>query len=74
MQKPTVGRIVHFKDAREVINAAIITKVWGDTVVDLFLLESRPTEKPDVVVNIDTKSSANFGDGSNQWSWPVIER
>ena len=69
-QIPSVGRIVHYKDDRDVINAAIITKVWSNSVVDLFLLESRPSDNIDCVVNIDSRSSTSFGEGLNQWNWP----
>lgn len=67
-QKPSIGRIVHFKDDRGETNAAIITKVWSDQIVDLAIFQSRI--KPENVVNYDAFSSCPFGEGNNQWNWP----
>jgi hypothetical protein len=60
-QKPSVGRIVHLKDG-EVSCAAIITKVWNDTCVNLAFFTEGGSCSP--------RSSVVFGTEHGQWYWP----
>lgn len=74
-QKPTVGRIVHYKVSahdslavksngirQEDILPAVIVRVWNDAGVNIKILCDGP---------IDCwKTSVTMGDGEGQWSWP----
>jgi hypothetical protein len=71
--KPTVARIVHYKQEDE-MHAAVITKVWSETTVDLAVFESRPKEFPTTVFAMKGISSATLGTSNGTWSWPVIEK
>lgn len=62
--KPTLGRIVIFKDSEGIEHAAIITHVWNDTCVNLKAFGNH--NNTDMVV-----TSCVQGDSSNQWNWPV---
>lgn len=61
MQKPSVGRIVHYhvEDCESL--AAIITAVVDDEVVHLCVLA------PD---GMSFQKNVLFGDGDGRWSWP----
>lgn len=61
-QKPSIGRIVHYRDEQGTTCAAIITTVWTDTCVNLTVF---PNGAPPVC-----RSSMLLGDGHGQWSWP----
>ena len=70
---PTVGRVVNFHNDQTIDTqpmAAIITYVWGETVVNLavFTPNGHTTGATSVVygqdVDIATKS------GKTMWSWP----
>lgn len=59
--KPSVGRIVHFKDG-EVTCAAIITKVCSNECVNLAFFTEGGSCSP--------RTSVLFGAETSQWSWP----
>jgi hypothetical protein len=61
-QKPSIGRIVHFKRG-DVACAAIVTRVWSDTMVNLTVFD--PDGGPDVKF-----TSSRYGTGDTEWSWP----
>lgn len=60
-QKPTPGRIVHFKNGDQ-IEAAMIVGVHSDTVATLKVWNAGGVER--------TEASAEYGPGPGQWSWP----
>ena len=74
--KPTIGRIVIFNmpdNLRNGVNGnksdqlpAIIVAAWSETTVNLKVITDGQN---DLWV-----TSVSFGDGPNQWSWPVIEK
>jgi surface antigen len=61
MQKPTVGRIVHFKNGEDV-QAALIVAVHSDTSINLVSWNAGGTAT--------TYTSVSLGDGAHMWSWP----
>lgn len=65
VQKPSIGRIVNYRDSGPDTQAAIITRVWPNgALVDLH-----------VFVNNGTTAyctGIKEGNGSHQWSWPKI--
>lgn len=61
MDKPRVGRIVHWKNSTGVIYSAIITHVWSDDLVNIGVFSSTYAEMTSVL----------RGDGQHQWQWPV---
>jgi hypothetical protein len=61
-QKPSVGRVVHLKDG-EASCAAIITKVWSDTCVNLAFFTEGGSCSP--------RTSVVQGTENGQWAWPV---
>ena len=69
MQKPTIGRIVHFVWMRDETTdsgdqAAIITHVWSDTCINLCVFSPNGETKGETsVVYSDTRSSRS-------WHWP----
>ena len=64
-QKPTIGRIVHYKVDDGGIAPAIITRVHNDDCVNLrIFLDGRPCE---------SRTSVVRGDGRGQWDWPPIK-
>jgi len=67
MKKPSIGRIVIFKNYLGVEHAAIITHVWNSTTVNLKAF-GKDHNSTDMVC-----TSCCQGDGQNQWNWPVIE-
>jgi hypothetical protein len=76
-QKPSIGRIVHYvlPDGRHPgeVRAAIITRVWGDTCVNLQVFIDGKNDYDDPQ-NIDHtwKTSAILGSEtqSGHWFWP----
>lgn len=65
--KPTIGRIVHYRDLGGQVRAAIITKVWSDDCVGLTVFYPRD-EKP---LYADTEiGTCLMGTESYRWSWP----
>ena len=62
-QKPSVGRIVHFRQG-DVTLAAIVTKVWSDTCVNLAYFTEGGS--------CSGRTSVIFGTGIEDcsWSWP----
>lgn len=60
-QKPSVGRVVHLKDG-DVSLAAIVTKVWSDTCVNLAFFTEGGSCSP--------RTSVLYGEGPGEWSWP----
>lgn len=59
MMKPTVGRIVYYKDGEH--QAAIITKVWSDTCVNLTVFNGNG--------NTEYHTSVVNGVEGGQWDW-----
>jgi hypothetical protein len=74
--KPTIGRIVIYKYATNEWRPngasecpAFIVRVFGDTCVNLKLIEDGPhsaTWKTSVMLH----SGPDSGDGYGQWTWP----
>lgn len=74
-QKPTVGRMVHFKPSQDQQNRidgnkseilpATIVRVWGENCVNLKV-------HTDAINDLWIKSALK-GDGEGQWNWPVIQ-
>lgn len=65
MQKPSIGRVVHYYGPRQDgPHAAVITRVHSDQCVDLFVLpqDGDPLRIDSVV---DTE-----GDSNGRWCWP----
>lgn len=61
--KPTVGRIVHYHDHSNEPLAAIITKVWSDTMVNLAVFSEGGTTYSRTSVN----NESQYG---TFWCWP----
>lgn len=59
--KPSIGRIVIWTSNADQIFPAIITQVWSDTTVNLGVFAHNYFEQTSVL----------FGEGRNQWHWPV---
>lgn len=62
---PTVGRIVHYLTSEEetyVPQAAIVTSVWKDDVVDLVVFDRANGPK--------IRQTVPFGCGRGCWQWP----
>lgn len=62
---PTVGRIVHYLTSEEetyVPQAAIVTSVWKDDVVDLVVFDRANGPK--------IRQTVPFGYGRGCWQWP----
>jgi len=57
---PTIGRIVHFKAAEDVVRPAIITEVHSDTCVNLQVFQ--PGQD-------NWRTSVTQGEGVGQWQW-----
>lgn len=68
-QKPSVGRVVHYKpfdtdpprNNAEVL-PAVIVRVWSDTCVNLRVLNDQ--------VYDFWRTSSTFGNDAGQWNWP----
>lgn len=75
--KPTVGRIVHYRqpDNEPAVNgtkvhAAIVTRVWSDSVVNLqVFFDSGPVEP---VTSVEVERPEEEGAG-RRWFWPPRE-
>lgn len=62
IQKPSIGRIVHYREpSADKIRAAIVTVVWSDTCVNLHVFGECGA--------YDVRSSS-AGVGPGNWSWP----
>ncbi len=61
-QVPTIGRIVTFLDHDAEAWPALISKVWDNKCVDVFILGK----------SLERRTSVLKGDLINQWSWPKI--
>lgn len=71
--KPSVGRIVHFVAQGGSVEhyAAIVTRVWGDTCVNLRVFYPDQREIPHHG-ELESSVLADFGDDpqSRTWHWP----
>lgn len=82
-QKPSVGRIVHFKVGENVVRPAIITQVWNDDCLNLAVFPDGTNDG--VAVEWPNRSlcgldggymgawwitSVMRGQGVRQWDWP----
>lgn len=66
MNKPAIGRIVHYKHQNGELYPGIITRVHNETCINLKVFcDTLPDE---------FRSSSTLGEGPYQWQWPVIER
>lgn len=68
--QPTVGRTVHFFDSNEGPYAAIITRVWTDTCVNLTVFglnDQAAIVKTSVVLGSDNPTGY-------RWAWPEIKK
>jgi hypothetical protein len=76
IQKPSVGRIVHYKIPGSQVGQggecpAIITRVWSDTCVNLHLF--RDHEQSGLLLeqgNYPTSVTYDEGKGDRTWHWP----
>ena len=59
-QRPSVGRIVHYRNTQD--QAAIITAVWTDDLVNLTVFEPSGSVTP--------RGSVSLGDTAGTWHWP----
>jgi len=66
--KPSIGRIVYFFNGDDQDNLpAIITKVWSDTCVNLYVFGYKK--------GAEVFSSVNYNEGlkeARSWDWPEI--
>lgn len=70
-QKPSVGRIVLFRSVEsnaQKEHAAIITRVFSDTCVNLTVFPDYGS--PLVKSSVFQNESLEGGDQSNAWRWP----
>lgn len=63
--KPSIGRIVHVKDSRGVVCAAIITEVHSDDCVNVTVFHPNGPS-----YNVTSVIFAEELVDKNQWSWP----
>lgn len=69
--KPTIGRMVHFRDAvHQVTLPAIITEVHSDVCVNLVVFDWLAPAKGYGHVYLEGTPQAA---GGNFWNWPVRE-
>lgn len=78
MQKPTVGRIVHYRsdrpqDPKGQPYPAVITHVWSDECVNLHVLGDGSFPLVRQTPPHAMPTSVTLGDGPGQWSWPPRE-
>lgn len=70
-QKPTVGRIVHFRPELSQNKGqpypAMITHVWSDTCVNLSVFNDGSYALPPEHLK---PTSVTLGDGPRSWGWP----
>lgn len=67
--RPSIGRIVHFRTNEEQTEpyAAIVTKVWNDTNVNVTVFrEDGSTQSETSVPHFSSIT------GGRQWSWPPL--
>lgn len=62
MQKPTLGRIVHYNNAGT-IEPGLIVAVHNDECVSLVTWNSGGTSS--------SRSSVAMGEGEGRWNWPA---
>ena len=67
---PSIGRIVHYyrSDTGQGPNAAIITRVYNDGSLGLFVMPSTGTRRDDAFVASGVTIDA--GNGKGRWEWP----
>lgn len=70
LQKPTIGRIVHYYDESGRIYPAIITEVWSDICVNLNVF----ADTRGVVSKTSVIYTNDFGGPAFHWSWPSIQK
>lgn len=63
--KPTVGRIVHYKDAEDNIRPAIVTNVNAEGAVDLQVFDLEKVYPARIVEQ---------GEGQKQWDWMPFQK
>lgn len=63
MQKPSVGRIVHFNKGDGTVEAGLIVHVHNETCVNLVVWNAGGTQR--------VESSRELGDQPNTWAWPA---
>lgn len=61
VMKPSVGRIVHLRQGDATL-AAVVSKVWSDTTVNLAFFTEDGSCSP--------RTSVIFGTEDGRWSWP----
>ena len=70
-QKPSVGRIVHFVGEAPGHLAAIVTKVWSPTMVNLQVFGTEFTDPP-----VTARTSVECDESATRtyaWHWPERE-
>ena len=86
MQKPSIGRIVHFRLSEDHVRPAVIVRDWGGGTLNLQVLYDGTNDVPGLGTANDAegefptedegraglgwKTSIVEGDGVGQWSWP----
>lgn len=70
VQKPSVGRIVHYSPPDEVADrkqprAAVITHVWSETCINLYVFPDGSYPLDDI-----NPTSVTLGTGPRTWCWP----
>lgn len=68
MQKPSVGRIVLFHEQGHEPSAAIITRVWNDSMVNLTVFRDAIAATPRT--SVEHAEPGEEGGRSTFWSWP----
>ena len=67
MMKPTIGRVVYYKDSTGAHqSAAIIAHVWNDECVNLMVIDRNG--------NSSGKTSVTRGAGAYQWDWMPYQK
>lgn len=70
---PTVGRIVHyFADGQAQPHAAIITHVWNETCVNLFIF-AKDNYDEHAGVRTSVVGGGNMEPSLGEWRWPNRE-
>jgi hypothetical protein len=78
MQKPSIGRIVHYLDERQAEYPAIVTHVWSDTCVNLEVFGinveylqggNADARFPTSVVHADAPAG-DVDAAPRSWHWP----
>lgn len=75
---PTMGRTVFFVIPKEQRSegaplrcAAIITRIWGDTCVNLRLLPDDAHKNPDLVITPTSVVLDESAEQDRSWHWPA---